>query len=270
MGAFDYRQQISCRLIRQKRKTLALSVDTEGNVIVKAPVGMAAGVIREFVESREEWIKKQRENAQRLSRYRKCYVEGEAFLYLGETCYLTIKEDAAAREAQVIRKEGKHLIVTGPGDTLQIQKAVINWYKKSAEQVIAGRLALYQPLIGRPYGRVSIKDTKSQWGSLSARGNLSFNYRIVMAPLEIVDYLVVHELCHLLYMDHSPLFWSNVGRILTDYQGRRRWLRKNGGMLTLDLKGCEFPVTFCESGIVSESCRVGSESAGWKPFPIIG
>lgn len=96
---------------------------------------------------------------------------------------------------------------------------------------ISERAAYYAEIIGVTYGKITIREQKSRWGSCSSRGNLNFNWKLVLAPPEVLDYVVVHELCHRLQMNHSPEFWNEVERVLPDYQKRRKWLKENGWLL---------------------------------------
>lgn len=102
---------------------------------------------------------------------------------------------------------------------------------KQALDVIPKRVAYFAPMLGVTYGRITIRNQKTRWGSCSGKGNLNFNCLLMLTPPEIIDYVVVHELAHRKYMNHSPQFWAEVGRILPDYQVRRKWLRENGGVL---------------------------------------
>lgn len=104
--------------------------------------------------------------------------------------------------------------------------------REQARRVIPGRVAYFAPLVGVTYGRITIRDQKTRWGSCSGAGNLNFNFRLVMAPSEVLDYVVVHELCHRRQMNHSELFWDEVSRILPDYRQARKWLKQNGWRLT--------------------------------------
>ena len=103
--------------------------------------------------------------------------------------------------------------------------------KKQARPVFLARTAYYAPLVGVRYERVTVRSQRSKWGSCSVRGGLNFNCLLLLAPEEVLDYVVVHELCHLLEMNHSPRFWDEVRRVLPDYERARRWLRKNGNAL---------------------------------------
>lgn len=100
-----------------------------------------------------------------------------------------------------------------------------------AKDVIPQRVAHFAPLVGVTYGRITIRNQRTRWGSCSGKGNLNFNCLLMLAPPEVLDYVVVHELCHRKEMNHSPRFWAEVARVLPDYQQRRRWLKEHGGAL---------------------------------------
>ena len=103
--------------------------------------------------------------------------------------------------------------------------------KKRAAAVFAERTAHYAQLAGVTYGSITVRSQKTRWGSCSAAGNLNFNCLLLLAPPEVLDYVVVHELCHRKQMNHSSLFWSEVARILPDYKKQKKWLRENGRQL---------------------------------------
>lgn len=106
-------------------------------------------------------------------------------------------------------------------------------YRNMARTRLESRVAYYHSLTGGHYSRITVRDQKTRWGSCSSSGTLSFNYRLIFAPDIILDYVVVHELCHLTHMNHSRDFWDMVGSILPDYREYRKWLREHGGELTL-------------------------------------
>ena len=112
--------------------------------------------------------------------------------------------------------------------------------KKLAEealQYIPQRTAFYAPLVKVSYGRITIRNQKSRWGSCSGKGNLNFNCLLMLMPPEVIDYVVVHELCHRLEMNHSERFWKEVERVLPDYKLRKKWLRENGDRIMRRMTG---------------------------------
>ena len=100
--------------------------------------------------------------------------------------------------------------------------------RKQAAEAIKARCRYYAPVMGVSYGTVTIREQKTRWGSCSMKGNLNFNWKLVLMPPEILDYVVVHELAHRIQMNHSAAFWAEVGKILPDYKERRQWLKVNG------------------------------------------
>ena len=106
-------------------------------------------------------------------------------------------------------------------------------YRRKAAEYIPQRCAYYAEILGVSYGRISIREQKTRWGSCSAKKNLNFNWKLMLAPPDVLDYVVVHELCHLVHMDHSQAFWALVGSVLPDYRVRRRWLKEHGDELML-------------------------------------
>ena len=107
------------------------------------------------------------------------------------------------------------------------------WYKKQARTVLTERVEFFARECGFNVKKIRISSARTRWGSCSTKGTLSFTWRLVMAPLEVIDYVVVHELCHLKELNHSKVFWSQVGVILPDYKLRRKWLKDNGAVLRL-------------------------------------
>ena len=113
------------------------------------------------------------------------------------------------------------------------REALTRRYIDAAREYFPRRVAYYQPLTGGHYTRITIRDQKTRWGSCSSKGTLSFNWRLMLAPPAILDYVVVHELCHLTHMDHSKAFWQAVGSVYPDYAAARKWLKEHGRELVL-------------------------------------
>lgn len=118
-------------------------------------------------------------------------------------------------------------------------------YKNAARSQFENRVAFYHKITGGKYTSITVRDQKTRWGSCSSRGTLSFNYRLIFAPPAVLDYVVVHELCHLTHMNHSRDFWSMVAAVMPDYQLYKNWLRDHGHELTLEnyLRQRGIPVT---------------------------
>ena len=103
--------------------------------------------------------------------------------------------------------------------------------RERAKSVLAQRTAYFARQVGVTYGRITVRDQKTRWGSCSQTGNLNFNFRLILAPSEVLDYVVVHELCHRRQMNHSAQFWQEVAQVLPDYRERKAWLTENGWRL---------------------------------------
>lgn len=123
-------------------------------------------------------------------------------------------------------RERQEALRAEPEELLTVEE--LRELAQRAAEYIPEKTALYASLIGVNYGRITIRNQKSRWGSCSSKGNLNFNCLLMLTPPEIIDYVIVHELCHRREMNHSPLFWHEVEKILPDYKRRRKWLKDNG------------------------------------------
>lgn len=215
------------KLVRSKRRTLSLIVETDGTLTVRAPLRMKAADIHRFIEQKADWIRRKQGRAQKEAIPPHQFAEGETFPYLG--------------------KEVPLHLVPGPQPALKMDRtfklaksaqpraaAVFEaWYKKQARSVLAERVNFFARRYVFDVEKVRISSARTRWGSCSAKKTLSFTWRLVMAPPEVVDYVVVHELCHLRELNHSPAFWAQVEAILPDYKARRKWLKQHGAKLHL-------------------------------------
>lgn len=243
---------------KSKRKSLAISVGTDGVVKVKAPMVLSDAAILEWVESKAGWIIRKRKEMLDLPGYQeaKQYVSGEKFLFLGQEYELEVRESTARAGTVGIVEDKLVVFVKGStGDikentaseekrnmevlqkssvSEEVRNALWHWYEKQARIWIPRRVRYYAGEIGETYQRITLKNQKKRWGSCSSARNLNFNWRLVMAPLDVLDYVVVHELCHLKQMNHSAAFWTEVEKVLPDYKERKKWLDENGRMLKLE------------------------------------
>ena len=133
----------------------------------------------------------------------------------------------------IIGIEGEKLLLRYPEGIGKVKDILRQWLMEQAKVLILKRVDFYANKMKLSYGKVTIKDQKTRWGSCSSKKNLNFNYRLIMAPLEVLDYVVVHELAHLKQMNHSELFWREVEQIIPDYNTRRNWLKFHQKQLKL-------------------------------------
>ncbi|WP_417667172.1 M48 family metallopeptidase [Pseudidiomarina sp.] len=215
-----------------RRKTADLKVE-EGAVSIVVPQDTAADKIKQVLLSKRGWITQklaaQREVMPASSRR---FVSGEAIPYLGRNYRLKV-ETGHFKPAKLINGR---LVVTVPADTNQsamVRNAIIRWYKRHAEEKLSEKAERYANLMGVQPKSIGIKTFKSRWGSCLKNGHIDFNWLVMMAPNRVVDYVVIHEICHLTHYDHSTLFWKKVAKQMPDYEECRRWLRRNAHTLTL-------------------------------------
>ncbi len=173
------------KIVRSRRKTIALEITASGEIILRAPQFAAASDIERFVKKHSGWIRKHMEK---------------------------------------IQKESENPLSKLSDDELRLL------YKKAKEE-ITGRVSHYAPLVGVTYGKITVRCQKTRWGSCSSNGNLSFNCLLMLAPREVLDSIVVHELCHRKEMNHSKRFYSEVFRVFPDYKRCNLWLKENGRAL---------------------------------------
>ena len=182
-----------------RRRSISIQIGAGGKMTVRSPYFVTKGMIERFLWEKQDWIYKH-------------YIEAV--------------------------KRATESGGSGDGDLrapIQANEdpALVNKHKKYARKIFEARVAYFQQFTGGNYTSITIRDQKTRWGSCSGRGTLSFNWRLILAPPEILDYVVVHELCHLTHMNHSKEFWGLVGKILPDYKVRRNWLKENGHTLRL-------------------------------------
>jgi len=218
------------RLIRSRRRSLALIVEHNGSLTVRAPLRTPDSQIHAFVESKAAWVARKQAEARAKYVPAKKYVEGEVFLYLGKSYPLRI----VSSQRPALALEGS--LRLSQNALPKAEATFTRWYKAQAAEVIGARVAHYANLYGFQYGRIRISSARTRWGSCSAKGTLSFTWRLIMAPLEVIDYVVVHELVHLKHRNHSRQFWGGVAAIIPTYKKHVRWLKTNGRLLTLDAK----------------------------------
>lgn len=222
----------------KRKKTLAVNVTQTARVVVLAPNCLSKGQISRIVAKKARWIFEKQEYFKRLIALfpEKEFVSGEQILFLGRRYRLKIKE-VQEKCSGVPELMGRRIFISvnqhlsSEEKRKIIKDALIKWYISKSATIIKQRTNRHSKLLGVIPREIKIKDQKKRWGSCSSNGTLRFNWRIAIAPISIVDYVVVHELCHLKIKNHSSEFWRLVSLVLPDCQRRRDWLKNNAPLL---------------------------------------
>ena len=218
-------REVAYQVVRSNRKSVALVIDNEANLIVRAPAFMPDTVIDEFVRKKRRWInEKQQQVAVFGEKHPPVVVEtGESIMYLGSS-YAIIKDEVNAVEVS-----GNELILPECYDIA----ALTVWLKEQAMQIVLERVTLYANIMGVTPGTIKLSEAKARWGSCSAKNNLNFAWRLIMCPLSVIDYVVVHEFGHITYKNHSPAFWARVKTVLPTYEDAQEWLKVNKKLMEI-------------------------------------
>jgi len=216
---------------RKRRKTISLHVKEDGRIIVYAPSRTPGWEVEKFIERKHSWIsEKLLEKERSLRPVEKKFVSGEAFLYLGEPFPLQIEDDPYER----------HPLKLSFGEFILNKRCIegarelfIEWYKKEAKQKLSERMNYYSNRLQLFPKGIKITSAQTRWGSCSRDNQLCFSWRIIMAPLSVLDYVLIHELAHIKEKNHSIKFWSYLESIIPGCKRHRRWLREHESKLRL-------------------------------------
>jgi len=213
-----------------RTKSATITVE-EGKVCVVVPRQLESERITKLLKDKNRWIKEKialHREAQPTST--KQFVSGESFSYLGRNYRLKVLQG----NYQPIKLTNGRFTITlraGADNPDLIQDSLFSWYKQHAEIKLTEKAKRYAEMMGVKFNSVGLKTYRSRWGSCSVEGDITFNWKIIMAPNRIVDYVVAHELCHLIHHDHSPKFWREVERIMPNYAECKDWLKHHGASL---------------------------------------
>lgn len=186
--------QIPYRIVRSNRRSYGISIDEQGAVTLRIPLRGSEKLAMEMAEDKQGWI------------YEKVMLQKERF-----------------NQKQRLQQQS--------GMSEQQKAALEKRYRQAAKEYFPRRADYFAQLVGVSYDRIRIAEQKTRWGSCSSNRTLSFNWKLMLAPPHVLDYVVVHELCHLKEMNHSPRFWAEVEKIIPEYKEYRKWLKENGNTL---------------------------------------
>lgn len=217
-------------IIRSKRASFSLEIRPDGRLIVRAPESATDKQIKAIVVQKTAWIHQtQKKVAKRFPTARQTtFNPGDTFLYLGEQYTLEL----TSRKRPPLALDGVFLL--SRSSQARAKEVFIKWYREETRQITESLIEKYVKQNGFKVNQVTITSARTRWGSCSGNNNLNFTYRLSMAPLHVVEYVVVHELAHLKERNHSAAFWKEVNALWPDYQQDRKWLKQHGPLLTLD------------------------------------
>jgi predicted metal-dependent hydrolase len=218
------------RLIKSNRRTFSIEINKKAELTIRAPLRASQKEINSIVEKRADWIRNKQKLALEKTNDRPTlkFETGEKFLFLGNYYPLQISEDA------------KHALNMTDKVFVMKEKFIgkanylfLMWYRMQATKIFPQRLAYYSKLTGFGFSNIKISNAKKRWGSCSSRGSINLSWRLVLAPLKVIDYVIVHELAHTKELNHSPNFWKVVHGIMPDYKIALEWLRKYEPLLDM-------------------------------------
>lgn len=223
-------KDINYEVIRRKRKSSSLIVENDGTVKLIVPIDTLDEDIEKIIESKRYWIYTKQSEFESLnySRVDRKFVNGQGFLYLGASYRLEIVDNL---EVDIKLYRGKFYM--NKSKVLKGKDVFKDFYREKGLIKISERVNLYKGMMGVNPNNIRVMELKNRWASCTDEGNLNFNFKCMMAPLSIIDYIVVHELAHLIHKDHGSEFWNMVDKIIPDYEKRRNWLRDNGAGLDI-------------------------------------
>jgi predicted metal-dependent hydrolase len=225
---------ITYKIERKNRKTLGIKITNSREIIVSSPLHLSDEKVEEIIRGKANWIIEKLKTIKTLNPDKSSNLE--ILKFLGQEYKLNIYESAGSTIKVIFNKSEFQVFVPRSlkdNRNEYTREALDKWYRIQAKGILEDRTIYYaEKLMVKPK-RIVIKDQKTRWGSCSSKGNINYNYRIVMAPVNIIDYLVVHELCHLIELNHSQRFWNLVEGILPNYKESLAWLKHNGSGLIL-------------------------------------
>jgi len=211
-------------IIRSNRKSIALQIDEIGQLIVRAPHDIPMMQINKFINQKSDWIyKKQQQIIERNNQYEKQreFKDGKVIMFLG-------KEYEMRLNGRIKPMAVNENFLEFPFKYIDNAEAyLIKWYKKNAKEIFIPRIERYAQKLNLRYKKIGITSAKKRWGSCNTKGNINFSYRLIMTTIDVIDYVIMHELMHLKQMNHSNRFWANLEEFIPDYKQKRKWLKDN-------------------------------------------
>ncbi|MGX6444734.1 M48 family metallopeptidase [Neobacillus sp. K501] len=219
----------------KNRSSIGISIDSYGNIEVQAPKGTPDTRVIQLMEDKWDLIQEKLQEIQNRSRgpQKKIYEHGENFLYLGNAYPIQIIHDKTLEQDHVVFEEERLYIFVKQMDDEKIKQALKRFYYQRCKALVEKSISSYQRNFKTKPRSIRISDSKTTWGTCDSKQQLTFNWRLAMAPREVIDYVVVHEMCHMVHLNHDRSFWRLVGKIMPDYKAKENWLTLSSWKMTV-------------------------------------
>lgn len=218
-------KDINCFIQKSKRKTISIKILNSEEITISSPYRVSYDYIEKLIDNKRDWIEKAIKKIEK-SEFEKKIIENsvkEKLMFLGKEYYIKIIREKRGTDFEI---SDDFIIFYS---TLKDEKNIIKkWYKKYAEEIFTKRVNYYSEIIGESPKEIKIKELKRSWGICSSNKIITLNRKLLMAPADVIDYVIIHELCHLKHHNHSKYFWKEVVMYMDNYKEKKEWLRENG------------------------------------------
>jgi predicted metal-dependent hydrolase len=221
---------IDITVLKSNRKTVSIFIERDGSVSARVPENLSNEEVKEILKAKEYQIFKNLAEWQQLNEATvvREYVSGQSFLYLGRNYRLKLVE---SRLGEVSFK--KNTLFLGKEDLPNAKELFVTFYKSKLTDKIKPIIERYKPLLGVNPNSIKVMELQNRWASCTKQGNVNFHWKCAMAPIDVLHYIVVHELAHLIHNNHSKAFWNEIDKILPDYEKQINWLKIHGAGMDL-------------------------------------
>ncbi len=222
-------EDITYTLMKSKRKTMSIYVESDGKIKVHAPMNLTQNKINHLIDTKSNWIYKSKVELMELnnSKIRRSLVNDENFLFMGKSYRLKIVKNQKipfSLSRGCFRLDEEYL--------KKANRYFVEFYKEKCKEYIPSRVTYFKKKLGVEPEKIRIMELKTRWASLSKK-SLNFHWKVILAPRDIIDYIIVHELAHIIQKDHSYAFWEIVESMMPNYEEKKNWLRRNGAKLDI-------------------------------------
>jgi predicted metal-dependent hydrolase len=228
-------QTLSFEINYKNRTSMGIYIDVYGNVEIQAPKGTSDKLLLQLLEEKWDWIQqKSTEMKDRtLGQKVKVYDHGETFLYLGNEYPIQVSLDINIKQDYVVFEGDKLYIYVKQLEDEKIKQALKRFYYQQCKTLVERSIRSYQSNFKIKPRSIRISDNNRNWGTCDSRQQLTFNWKLAMAPLKVIDYVVVHEMCHMVHLNHDRSFWRLVGKIIPEYEQMENWLALSSWKMTV-------------------------------------